>query len=62
MRREKRRERADRTALSDGFLNDVGIGQDQFNTGQALLYLGIILLEVPSTYMLMWIGPNVSQL
>ena len=61
IRQGARRDRADRIALSDGFLTDVGIGQDQFNTGQALLYLGIILLEVPSTYMLMWIGPNVSQ-
>ena len=49
-------------ALSNGFMHDVGIQQDQFNTGQALLNVGIILLEVPSTYVLLWIGPNVSGL
>jgi len=33
-------------ALTDFFLNDVGITQNQFNFGQQLLALGIILLEV----------------
>lgn len=47
-------------ALTDGFLKDVGITQDEFNYGQALLYLGIILLEIPSNYVLQWLGPQVS--
>lgn len=38
---------------------DVGITQDQFNTGQALLYLGIILLEIPSNYCLQLLGPSI---
>ncbi|WVW87157.1 hypothetical protein I302_109214 [Kwoniella bestiolae CBS 10118] len=46
-------------ALTDGFLKSVGITQDQFNTGQALLYLGIILLEIPSNYMLQLVGPRI---
>lgn len=33
-------------ALTDNFLKDVGITQNQFNVGQQLLYLGIVLLEV----------------
>ena len=46
-------------ALTDNFLKDVGITQDQFNTGQSLLYLGIILLEIPSNYCLQLLGPSV---
>ncbi|KAJ4248369.1 hypothetical protein NW762_012699 [Fusarium torreyae] len=34
-------------ALTDNFFQDVGITQNQFNVGQQLLSLGIILLEVP---------------
>jgi hypothetical protein len=45
--------------LTDNFLVDVGITQDQFNTGQALLYLGIILLEIPSNYCLQLLGPSI---
>jgi hypothetical protein len=33
-------------ALTDNFLEDVGISQDQFNVGQQLLYVGIVVLEV----------------
>lgn len=33
-------------ALTDFFLRDVGITQNQFNIGQQLLSLGIVLLEV----------------
>ncbi|KAF4447766.1 alternative sulfate transporter [Fusarium albosuccineum] len=35
-------------ALTDNFFQDVGITQNQFNVGQQLLSLGIILLEVCS--------------
>lgn len=45
--------------LTDGFLKDVGITQDQFNTGNSLLFLGIILLEIPSNYCLQIIGPRI---
>jgi len=48
-------------ALTDGFLIKVGITQDEFNIGQALLFVGIILGELPSQYVLQWIGPQVSD-
>lgn len=47
-------------ALTDGFLKKVGITQDEFNIGQALLFVGIIVGELPSQYVLQWIGPQVS--
>jgi hypothetical protein len=33
-------------ALTDFFLRDVGITQNQFNVGQQLLSAGIVILEV----------------
>lgn len=33
-------------ALTDFFFEDVGITQDQFNVGQQLQSLGIVILEV----------------
>ncbi|TXT13264.1 hypothetical protein VHUM_00631 [Vanrija humicola] len=45
-------------AVSSTLLKDVGINQNQFNTGQGLLYLGIVLLEVPSQMILQRIGPQ----
>jgi hypothetical protein len=48
-------------ALTDDFMIKVGITQDQFNTGQALLFVGIILGELPSQYVLQWIGPQVRH-
>lgn len=43
--------------MTDNFLEDVDITQDQFNVGQQLLYLGIVLLEIPSNMVLFYIGP-----
>lgn len=48
------------TTTDISFLARIGISQDQFNNGQSLLYIGIILLEVPSNYILQLIGPRVS--
>ncbi|PKS08198.1 hypothetical protein jhhlp_005474 [Lomentospora prolificans] len=45
-------------ALTDFFLEDVGVTQNQFNVGQQLLSLGIILLEIPSNIVLYRIGPT----
>lgn len=43
---------ADRTnvsgVLTSTFLRDTGITQDQANTGTSLLWLGIVILEIPS--------------
>ncbi|KAM0268396.1 hypothetical protein ACHAQH_009993, partial [Verticillium albo-atrum] len=46
-------------ALTDGFLQDVGITQDQFNVGMQLLNAGIILLEIPSNMVLYRVGPKI---
>lgn len=45
-------------ALTDFFLADVGITQFQFNVGQQLLSLGIVLLEIPSNLVLYRVGPQ----
>ncbi|KAM0540964.1 hypothetical protein ACHAPJ_013426 [Fusarium lateritium] len=45
-------------ALTDNFFKDVGITQNQFNVGQQLLSLGIILLEIPSNLVLYRVGPT----
>lgn len=37
-------------ALTDFFLRDVAITQGQFNTGQQLIALGIVLWEIPSNF------------
>lgn len=34
--------------LTSTFLEDTGITRDQANTGVSLLWLGIVLLEIPS--------------
>ncbi|KAL1873987.1 hypothetical protein VTK73DRAFT_638 [Phialemonium thermophilum] len=46
-------------ALTDFFFRDVGITQNQFNVGQQLLSLGIVLLEIPSNLVLYRIGPSI---
>lgn len=45
-------------ALTDFFFRDVGITQNQFNIGQQLLSLGIVLLEIPSNIILYRVGPS----
>lgn len=39
-------------------MEDVGINQFQFNVGQQLLSLGIVLFEIPSNMMLYKVGPG----
>ena len=46
-------------ALTDNFMEDVGITQGQFNVGQQLLSLGIVLWEIPSNMVLYRIGPSI---
>ncbi|GAA5826393.1 hypothetical protein JCM11251_002348 [Rhodosporidiobolus azoricus] len=46
------------SAITDTLFKDVGIDQNQFNTGQGLLYLGIVLLEIPSQIVLQRVGPS----
>jgi len=34
-------------AITDDFMEDIGVTQDQFNVGQQMLSLGIVLFEIP---------------
>ncbi|KAI5195570.1 putative MFS transporter [Aureobasidium subglaciale] len=45
-------------ALTDNFMEDVGISQSQFNIGQQMLSLGIVLFEIPSNMILYRVGPG----
>ncbi|RDI81598.1 hypothetical protein Vi05172_g8499 [Venturia inaequalis] len=59
-KRERRNEKLDRgniaNALTDNFLKEVHITQDQFNVGQQMLSLGIVLFEIPSNMILYRVG------
>ncbi|KAI9159118.1 putative Pantothenate transporter liz1 [Paramyrothecium foliicola] len=45
-------------AITDNFMEDIGIDQDQFNIGQQMLSLGIVLTEIPSNMILYRVGPG----
>ncbi|CZT10078.1 hypothetical protein WAI453_006387 [Rhynchosporium graminicola] len=45
-------------AQTDNFFKDVGITQGQFNVGQQMLSLGIVLFESPSDMILYRVGPG----
>jgi MFS family permease len=45
-------------AITDTMLKDIGINQFQFNVGQQLLSLGIVLFEIPSNIILYKVGPG----
>lgn len=45
-------------AITDDFMEDVGIDQNQFNVGQQMLSLGIVLFEIPSNMVLYRVGPG----
>jgi MFS family permease len=45
-------------AITDNLMEDVGITQDQFNVGQQMLSLGIVLFEIPSNMILYRVGPG----
>lgn len=38
-------------AYTDGFTLEIGIGQDQYNTGNTLMSVGIVLLEVSQVFL-----------
>ncbi|KAK0388596.1 hypothetical protein NLU13_4839 [Sarocladium strictum] len=44
-------------AMTDNFLVDVGINQFQFNVGNQLMFVGIIVFEIPSNLVLYRVGP-----
>ncbi|KAL6702571.1 hypothetical protein ACN47E_001354 [Coniothyrium glycines] len=45
-------------AITDNFMEDIGITQDQFNVGQQMLSLGIVLFEIPANMALYRVGPG----
>lgn len=45
-------------AITDNFMEDIGIDQDEFNVGQQMLSLGIVLFEIPSNMVLYRVGPG----
>lgn len=45
-------------AITDSFREDINITQDQFNVGQQMLSLGIVLFEIPSNMILYRVGPG----
>ncbi|KAK1623435.1 inner membrane transporter yfaV [Colletotrichum phormii] len=50
--------RARRNALTGGFAKDIGVNQDTINLGNQLMFLGIVILEIPSNMLLQKIGPR----
>lgn len=52
----------DRSNIGNAVVNDlfvrINITQYQFNVGNQLLYLGIVLLEIPSNIVLYRVGPR----
>lgn len=45
-------------AITDNFIEDIRITQDEFNVGQQMLSLGIVLFEIPANMALYRVGPG----
>ncbi|KAK8048303.1 hypothetical protein PG994_010033 [Apiospora phragmitis] len=46
------------SALTAGFASDINVDQNTINLGNQLMYLGVVLLEIPSNLLLQKIGPQ----
>ncbi|CAG9945274.1 unnamed protein product [Clonostachys rosea f. rosea IK726] len=46
-------------AMTDNFMKEVGITQFEYNVGNQLMYLGIVLFEIPSNLVLYKVGPAI---
>ncbi|KAL4786965.1 major facilitator superfamily domain-containing protein [Aspergillus varians] len=46
------------SALTGGFAKDIGVTQNTINLGNQLMFLGIIVLEIPSNMLLQKVGPS----
>ncbi|KPM45288.1 hypothetical protein AK830_g1295 [Neonectria ditissima] len=46
------------SALTGGFAKDVGVNQDTINLGNQLMFMGIVVLEIPCNMALQRIGPR----
>ncbi|KAI1249334.1 hypothetical protein MGN70_008946 [Eutypa lata] len=46
------------SALTGGFATDIGVNQNTINLGNQLMFLGIVVLEIPSNLLLQKLGPR----
>ncbi|KAF2642678.1 MFS general substrate transporter [Massarina eburnea CBS 473.64] len=46
------------SALTDGFAKNINVNQNTINLGNQLMFLGIVVLEIPSNLILQRIGPR----
>ncbi|KAF1913441.1 major facilitator superfamily domain-containing protein [Ampelomyces quisqualis] len=46
------------SALTDGFARDIGVNQGTINLGNQLMFLGTVVLEIPSNLILQRVGPR----
>ncbi|KAF2824101.1 MFS general substrate transporter [Ophiobolus disseminans] len=46
------------SALTDGFAKNISVNQNTINLGNQLMFLGIVVLEIPSNIILQRIGPR----
>ncbi|KAK8115211.1 major facilitator superfamily transporter [Apiospora kogelbergensis] len=46
------------SALTAGFASDISVDQNTINLGNQLMYLGVVILEIPSNLLLQRIGPQ----
>ncbi|KAL1987785.1 hypothetical protein VTN96DRAFT_2625 [Rasamsonia emersonii] len=46
------------STLTGGFAADIGVDQNTINLGNQLMFLGIVVLEIPSNMLLQRIGPS----
>lgn len=45
------------SAITGGFMDDIGVTQNTINLGNQLMFLGIIVLEIPSNMLLQKVSP-----
>lgn len=45
------------SALTDGFAKDIRVNQNTINLGNQLMFLGIVVLEIPSNIILQRVTP-----